>query len=137
MEPFEDATLRMENAFVRVQPVGTMTAARFLDIPRHVHAQTDVSGDTPLLWDLTQANPGDLGSMPELTREMTAIRLQAHGNAWPGGWGRTAFLVGSDLGYGLSRTAASWAEIPDRPFRVFRQSDEAAATAWLREETET
>ena len=56
----------ISEGIVIIQPRGSMTADRFLDLSERVADLPGFHGSLPLLWDLTQATPGKMGQISEL-----------------------------------------------------------------------
>ena len=110
----------IKDGIVHFRPLGVMNADSFLELFNHVSQHPDFHPDLPRLWDLTQASAGDVGDPRDIVGRM---RPQ----------GKIAFVVSSDLGYGLARQASVWTESAGSVSRVFRGPSIEEAVAWLRE----
>ena len=114
---------RIFDGILMIQPRGPMTAERFLNLSERIAGLPEFRSNLPRLWDLTQASPGDLGRVSDLIVKINELINEEQG--------KTAFVVLSDLGYGLSRSAAGWAASTEREYRVFRGPSTDAAMSWL------
>ena len=114
-----------EGYFV-ICPTGPVSGQMLLDLAAQAARHDSFETAAPLMWDMRTAEPDGLGALSELSQN-----VQSHlGNQASG---RTAFVVGSELGYGLSRAAASWNSLTgNRELRVFFAHEFDDAVAWLR-----
>ena len=106
-----------------VTAAGQLTADDLIDWVTHYYA-----GDVTrfILWDLTQANLSAI-SFEEVEAHAKSFNRLADSRQG----GRSAFVFGSDLEYGLGRMYQALSEIENVPiaFQTFRNIDEARQ--WL------
>ena len=97
----------------------------FNDFLNHIERNIGQWKNLGVIWDMNRMDFGavDSESIRALINNGRELALQRSG-------GKTAFVVASDVGFGMMRMFTLIAE-PDLPieFRVFR--DQAAASAWL------
>ena len=106
-----------------VTATGQLTADDLINWVRHYYAGNVTRF---ILWDLTRANLSAI-SFEEVAAHAKSFNRLA--DSRPGG--RSAFVFGSDLEYGLGRMCQALSEIENVPieFQTFRDIDEARQ--WL------
>ena len=115
----------LENNYFVIRPVGKVDGSDLVTMAGQAGEHPGFDPDIPLMWDMRDAEPGDLGSLPQLTHQVQAQLKNTEG-------GRTVFVTNSEVGYGLSRASATWSSLAgNRDLKVFRAQDFDDAIAWL------
>ena len=118
-----ETTYVLENDLSVVKAVGRISEADFQEWAQDFYSG-QVTAD--ILWDLTAA---DLSTITNDDIQEIARRAGAFSSKRKGG--RSAFVCGHDLAYGLSRAFEAYTMIDELPFQVqvFRDLDDARE--WL------
>ena len=120
-----DAELVFNDRYLRINVVGSVTPQALLEVMDQYTADERFNVALGVLWDMRQAKPDN-------SLRADGIQLAASHVPPTTRPRKVAFLVASDLGYGLSRMAMVFGEDEQRQHEIFRELE--AADTWLRAE---
>ncbi len=121
-----ETPIRVEQGILYVEAQGQIDDAYLLNLVEMLLSHPDYSPEAPVAWDFRRAEVGALSSMLQVMQRAPRY-FNEHS-------GRTALLVNTDLGYGLSRQATAINH--ERDTRIFREPEPGEVEAFLKPRSE-